>query len=235
MHGELFTLQRAAFVDEAMVYGTSDVPSLTETITEFEDRLAESTTFAWVIEGRVVGAVSVRDYRPGGPDIERMMVAPDCRQQGIGAELVAAAERFVDAEGSPMIQLIVGEKAVRNRQLYTRLGFVEVARKSLSGFDDVVLLTMRKAVSPRRRFRGQVRLLQDDRPLGFVRVELEQLVDGTWGGLLQGSDYLMWGSNHQELGLEFPDGEAASAVVRATGRLRGVGPVPAALVPAAAS
>lgn len=87
-------------------------------------------------------------------------------------------------------------------------------------------------------FAGQVQLFVDDKPLGFVRVTLtaEQPLteagDGksTWGGLIQGSDYLMWGGNHRRLDLRFPSGETVSVVVRATGRLLGFGPVPAALV-----
>lgn len=42
-----------------------------------------------------------------------------------------------------------------------------------------------------------------------------------------GSDYLAWGANHQKLTLEFEDGTTGEVVVRATGRLRGLGDVPA--------
>jgi len=37
--GELFTLQRASFVDEAMAYGTPQVPTLTETFDAFRSRI----------------------------------------------------------------------------------------------------------------------------------------------------------------------------------------------------
>jgi len=83
--GEIFTLQRAAFVDEAWVYGTADVPSLTETLADTEARLAWSFTLVGTEAQRLVGAVSLRSYRPGGPDVERLMVAPDRRGAGLAA------------------------------------------------------------------------------------------------------------------------------------------------------
>lgn len=81
-------------------------------------------------------------------------------------------------------------------------------------------------------FTGQVRLCDGEIPLGYVRVELRTTKDG-WGGIIGGSDYLMWGANHRVMTIEFGDGEAAEVVVRATGRLLGRGPRPSVLRPAA--
>ena len=40
--GELLTLQRAAYVTEALVYGTIDLPPLTQTLDDLRAELAES-------------------------------------------------------------------------------------------------------------------------------------------------------------------------------------------------
>ncbi len=144
--GELFTLQRAAFVDEARIYGTPFVPALDESFNEFATRHAASTSWVAEYDGRLVGAVSVRNYRPGGPDVERLMTAPDCRGQGISSVLLKVAEDHALANGFDAIQLIVGEKATDNRSIYRHLGWVEGAHEPLAGFEHVILVTMSKAL-----------------------------------------------------------------------------------------
>ena len=86
----MFTLQRAAFVDEGRLYGTPDVPALIETKVEFTARLAKSQSWVAVDQRRIVGAVSLRVYR-GAPDVERLMVAPDRRSEGIASKLLEVA------------------------------------------------------------------------------------------------------------------------------------------------
>jgi len=142
--GEIFTLQRAAFVDEAWVYGTANVPSLTETLADTEARLAWSFTLVGTEAQRLVGAVSLRSYRPGGPDVERLMVAPDRRRAGLATKLMTTAEAHVKASGESIIQLIVGELATFNQKLYQRLGYTVAARFPLESHPHVMLLSMTK-------------------------------------------------------------------------------------------
>lgn len=84
--------------------------------------------------------------------------------------------------------------------------------------------------------RTQARLRSADRVLGWLHVELStgSEVDGSkrslWGGRILGSDYLVWGANHQKLWLDLDDETSAEVVVRATGELRGLGPVPPLLL-----
>ena len=40
--GEVLTLQRAAFVQEAQIYGSTDMPPLTQTLEELEAELVEN-------------------------------------------------------------------------------------------------------------------------------------------------------------------------------------------------
>jgi len=145
--GELFTLQRAAFVDEAWVYGTAEVPSLRETLSEMEDRLGRSDTIVAVEGHRIVGMVSLRSSRDGGPDIERLAVAPDRRHRGYATALMAAAEDLALLAGETAVQLLVGEAATLNRRLYDRLGYTETARFPLEAHPHVVLVSMTKALT----------------------------------------------------------------------------------------
>lgn len=47
--GEVLTIQRAAFVSEARIYGSVDMPPLTQTLDELEAELRESD--GWVAPG----------------------------------------------------------------------------------------------------------------------------------------------------------------------------------------
>lgn len=144
--GEVFTLQRAAFVDEARLYETPFVPALDETFEDFTQRMASSTSWAAIHGNRIVGAVSMRTYRRGIPDVERLMVAPDCREQGISAVLLQVVEDTARSAGHQSLQLIVGHVATNNRAIYGHLGWVEESSENLVGFEHVLLHTMVKTL-----------------------------------------------------------------------------------------
>ena len=145
-YGPLFTLQRAAFVDEARIYGTPFVPSLDETFDEFTVRLGVSTSWVAQLERRIVGAVSLRRYREGGPDVERLMVAPDCRGMGIASSLLSTLERYAASSGETHLQLIVGDLADDNRSIYRHLGWVSQHSHQLEGREHVLLHSLRKTL-----------------------------------------------------------------------------------------
>lgn len=144
-YGEIYTLQLAAFVDEARLYGTPDVPALNDTIEEFRDRL--STCESWVAtdQNRIVGAVSLR--YSGVPYVERLMVAPDRRGEGIGSELLKVLELAAIQAGHKSLQLIVGALAVDNQLIYEHLGWQRTGSFELAGFEGVLLHTMTKKLA----------------------------------------------------------------------------------------
>lgn len=144
-YGEMFTLQRAAFVDEARLYGTSEVPALCETYDEFVNRLTQSESWVAVDQNRIVGAVSLRTYR-GAPDVERLMVAPDRRGESIGTKLMMALERAAFESGCRSIQLIVGDLAVENQLIYKHLGWHRTSTFHLADNASVVLHNMEKTL-----------------------------------------------------------------------------------------
>ncbi|MFT4990230.1 MAG: GNAT superfamily N-acetyltransferase [Acidimicrobiales bacterium] len=144
--GEVFTLQRAAFVDEARLYETPSVPALDETFEDFTQRMASSTSWAAIQGNRIVGAVSLRTQRRGIPNVERLMVAPDCRGQGISSVLMQTVEDTARSAGHQSLQLVVGDLATNNRAIYGHLGWIEQSSERLAGFEHVLLHIMIKTL-----------------------------------------------------------------------------------------
>ena len=125
--GELFTLQRAAFVDEAKAYDTPEVPALTESFEAFQARFADVRTLVVSDHDRLVGAVAVRVHDEL-PWLERLMVAPDRRNEQLGHALVTAMVGHVQAEGHSAIRAVVGDRNPLLLDFYASLGFTTVGR-----------------------------------------------------------------------------------------------------------
>ncbi|WP_336640704.1 GNAT family N-acetyltransferase [Microbacterium sp. USHLN272] len=122
--GEVLTIQRAAFVSEAQIYGSADMPPLTQTLDEVRAELAAGEGFAARLDGRVVGAIRFRD----GTDlllIGRIAIAPDMQGEGIGRALLEAAEQ---ASAAPEAELFTGSLSEANIRLYEACGYVESER-----------------------------------------------------------------------------------------------------------
>ncbi|MFK4836585.1 GNAT family N-acetyltransferase [Microbacterium sp. ZW T2_14] len=125
--GEVLTLQRAAFVQEALIYGTPDMPPLTQTLEELEAELAENLGVVAVDGARLVGALRARvdgDLLLVG----RIAIAPDRAGEGVGSALLAAVERRGAAAGANEAELFTGSLSEANLRLYERVGYAETQR-----------------------------------------------------------------------------------------------------------
>lgn len=139
--GEVLTIQRAAFVQEALIYGTPHLPPLTQTLEELEAELAENLGCVAVREHRLVGAVRAR--RDGELLlIGRLTIAPDQQGEGIGSQLLAAAERRGKDAGARRAELFTGSLSEANLRLYEREGYVESER--VPGDDGIEQVFLRK-------------------------------------------------------------------------------------------
>lgn len=122
--GEVLTLQRAAFVSEAQIYGSADMPPLTQTLAEVEAELRAGSGLTARIAGRLVGAIRYRE----DDDvllIGRIAIAPDMQGEGIGRTLLDAAERASTAEEA---ELFTGSLSEANIRLYEACGYRETVR-----------------------------------------------------------------------------------------------------------
>lgn len=122
--GEVLTVQRAAFVSEALIYGTADMPPLVQTLEELEAELRDADGWVARIDGRLVGAIRTREES----DlllIGRIAIAPDQQGSGIGRALLEAAESH---SGAAEAELFTGSLSEANIRRYEHCGYVETQR-----------------------------------------------------------------------------------------------------------
>ncbi|TWG98385.1 tRNA (guanine37-N1)-methyltransferase [Nocardioides sp. J9] len=119
--GELLTLQRACWVQEALDNDTLDIPALHESLDDIVAWMQEWDT--WVVRraGRLVGAV--RGKMEGDAwDIGRIMVAPDLQGSGLGRALLDHIQAVAPEQATSYL-LFTGEGSARNQRMYRKAGF----------------------------------------------------------------------------------------------------------------
>jgi GNAT superfamily N-acetyltransferase len=128
--GEILTVQRAAYLAEAQLYGDCFLDPLTEPLSGVGAAIETGLVLAARSGARLVGAV--RGHVRGGTcHIGRLVVAPDLQGRGIGSRLLAHIdERQRDRVDE--FALFTGEKSEQNLKLYHRFGYVEVRREQVA-------------------------------------------------------------------------------------------------------
>ena len=119
--GELLTLQRACWVQEATHNDFFAHPALHEDVAEVLAWMAEWET--WVVRraGRLVGAVRAR-LDGDAWDIGRLMVAPDLQGSGLGRVLLEHAQAAAPKAATSYV-LFTGAASFANQRFYQRNGF----------------------------------------------------------------------------------------------------------------
>lgn len=139
--GEVLTVQRAAFVQEALIYDDPDMPALTQTLDELRAELEVNLGCVAVDGERIVGAVRARsDGRM--LLIGRLAIAPDQQGGGIGSALLDAVEQRGRDAGAEVAELFTGRLSEANVRLYERQGYREHTRS-----DDGDEIFLRKDLS----------------------------------------------------------------------------------------
>nr|WP_328808726.1 GNAT family N-acetyltransferase [Nonomuraea montanisoli] len=137
--GEILTVQRAAYVTEAQLYGDPFIPPLVESVEQVREAIRDGVVLKAVESGRVVG--SVRGRLSGATClVGRLVVAPDQQGRGLGTALLRALHEQV-AEASAF-DLFTGHLSEGNLRLYRRLGYRETRRERMD--DHLTLVHLRR-------------------------------------------------------------------------------------------
>lgn len=117
---QLLEVQRAAYLVEAELIGSFDIPPLHEDMETLQQ--TGETFYGYWVEEVLAGAISYK-RTSSILDIHRLVVHPAYFRRGIGKNLVQFVEQVED--GIETIIVSTGAKNVPAKRLYTQLGFVE--------------------------------------------------------------------------------------------------------------
>src|SRR5690606_9225191 len=140
--GEVLTVQRAAFVSEALIYGTVQMPPLTQTLDQVRAELTDNLGWVARVDGRLVGvirAVQDEDLLLVG----RIAIAPDMQGEGLGRILLSTVEENSTAQ---VAELFTGSLSEANIRLYESCGYVQSQRVPQD--DGTEQIFMRKRLKP---------------------------------------------------------------------------------------
>ncbi|GAA0554951.1 GNAT family N-acetyltransferase [Actinomadura livida] len=143
--GEVLTVQRAAYVAEAQLYGDPFIPPLVESAEQLRKVLSsDAVVLKAVLGGRLVGAVRAQ-FSEHTCLIGRLVVVPDLQGRGIGRRLLAALEDEVAGRADACV-LFTGHLSEANLRLYRRAGYTETRRERVAAH--LTLVHMRKPLVP---------------------------------------------------------------------------------------
>ncbi|MET9629972.1 GNAT family N-acetyltransferase [Lentzea sp. NPDC006480] len=121
--GEVLTIQRAAYLEEARRYGAWDLPPLVETLDEITRHLKDGTPALGAFDGpRLIGSVRSR-IEHDRMEIARLSVAPDIQGAGVGRRLLEGISTLAPAEVR-VVWLFTGAQSDGNLRFYESAGFV---------------------------------------------------------------------------------------------------------------
>lgn len=126
--GEVLTVQRAAYLDEARRYGAWDLPPLKETLDEVRAHLGNGTPALGAFDGhRLVGSVRSR-VEGERMEVARLAVAPDVQGAGVGRRLLEAITAHAPADVR-VVWLFTGAESDANLRFYESAGFVRAGER----------------------------------------------------------------------------------------------------------
>ena len=116
----ILALQKQAFVSEARLVGSYEIPPMTQTLADLEQEFAALVMLKAVMDdGEIAGAVRAK-IENATAHVGRLMVKPGFQGQGIGTRLLAAIEKTCAQD---RYELFTSAKNRRNVALFEKAGY----------------------------------------------------------------------------------------------------------------
>ena len=119
--GELLTLQRACWLQEAVANDSFDIPALHESLDDVRSELERWVTLVVRSGGRLIASVRGREVGDTW-FVGRLMVAPDLQGHGLGRSLLARIEAAAPPT-TTSVALVTGVHSGANQRMYRRAGY----------------------------------------------------------------------------------------------------------------
>lgn len=124
------TLIEAAYRHYIPIIGRTPRPMLDD----HAARIAAGEHFVCRDGGHIVGVITLATGHPDALDIFNVAVHPDAQGRGLLRELLAFAEQQARQRGLSWLTLYTNVAMLKNRAIYTRLGFAETGEKDDGGY-----------------------------------------------------------------------------------------------------
>ena len=142
---EIFDLQRVAYLSEAQLFNNYAIQPLTQTLEQALAEFHRFVVFKAVRQERIIGSVRVYESQNTGY-INKLIVQPDCQNQGIGKRLMQFAESFFAGK---RCELFTAARSWKNLALYKKLGYTVYREKAdATGFVFAFLAKTIQALAP---------------------------------------------------------------------------------------
>lgn len=129
--GEILTVQRAAYLVEAQLYGDPFLPPLVESLDQLRRVIVgDAVVLKAESAGRIVGAVRAQ-FSDRTCLVGRLVVVPDRQGGGIGTRLMRALEEEITGRADVCV-LFTGHLSDAGLRLYRRLGYAETHRERVA-------------------------------------------------------------------------------------------------------
>jgi RimJ/RimL family protein N-acetyltransferase len=167
---DILALQHLAYQTEAARYDDDTLPPLLEHLADLLARFGDRRFLKAVEADQIIG--SVRGYQEGDTCfVERLIVHPDCRRQGIGTTLLTEIESLFPT--ARRFELFTGTKSESNIRLYERLGYRAFRHEPVN---EMVTLVFMEKVVPRLTIRlNRLELIAATKELLEAEEDLERL------------------------------------------------------------
>ena len=115
----ILALQRIAYLSEAALLGTENIPPLTQTLEEVSHEFDNGVILKGTIDGTIIGSVRASSDSQTCY-VGKLIVNPEHQGKGYGAQLLAKIERVCPHQ---RYELFTSDKSSDNIRLYERAGY----------------------------------------------------------------------------------------------------------------